>query len=146
MRKVKKLKGQNKSSINYSKESVPLVTTSLKSNKLVTRTVATHHRKNVASGGSYSIISTHKPIKKGYVDITNSHSSLKNAQNKLRMRVVKKPLKMIETKHKPSNTFGDLSTISTMISKTFQNNYDDKAGQLSSRKPKTKATVRKVFY
>ena len=59
-------------------------------------------RKNVTSGGSYSIMQTN--ANKG---------------------------------HKTSYTFGDLSTISTMISKTFQNNYKpEKSGPMSSRKAK----------
>ena len=57
---------------------------------------------------------------------------------------MKKSLKAPETKHKPSHTFGDLSTISTMISKTFQNKYKDTGGQFSSRKPK-KSIVKKTM-
>lgn len=109
--------------LGYSKPKTNLVVKSgvakFISNKFIASKIAPHHRR-MGSGGSYSNIQNDKNIKRGYINLLSSN--LRKSSKLSNGKATKNPTSKLEAKHKSGYTFGDLSTISTMISKTFQNN------------------------
>jgi len=116
-----KRRGQNKTTMNFSKERTELKKFSKQVPVFISKQVpitVPKHRKNVTSGGSYSTMQGKGVLKKKYTPTIgnklgyprgalSSNSKLKSNYSKQMRRI----------KQKPSHTFGDLSRISLILSK-----------------------------
>lgn len=108
-----KRRSQNKTTMNYSKESADL--------KIVAKpaqVVLPKHTKNVTSGGSYSTIQTKNAITRKYIGSTGSKLGQPEGTGGSSSKLTSSYSKQVKRiKQKSSHTFGDLSTISSILNK-----------------------------
>lgn len=108
-----KRRSQNKTTMNYSKESNDLKVVSIPA-----QTALSKHKKNVTSGGSYSTIQTKNAIARKNIGSAGSKIGQSDGVGSAGSKLISSYSKQVKRiKQKSSHTFCDLSTISSVLNK-----------------------------